>query len=121
MSDLPQMPGFDPDAYAEDLFKKCNRLARELADLRDSYDTLAEEASQSQRDWLIERARLELAAGKKVDFAEEHLRDDGYNLAQVLYDRLYHEGFLEGLQVAENASRDLRLNASRKGFRDQNA
>lgn len=77
-----------------------NILARQLADLRDEMETLRSEVARAQENWLVERARLEAAAGMTVDDIPEHLWEDGPRIAQACLDRVWDAGFRDGLQVA---------------------
>lgn len=77
-----------------------NVMARRLADARDALEDLRREMAETQERWLLERARLTLAAGMSVDEIPEHLWEDGPRIAQVCLDMVWDGGYRDGLAAA---------------------
>ena len=94
-----------------ELLRDSNSLARQLADLRDSMDTFRKEMAETQERWMLERARLELAAGMSEDLVPEHLWEDGPQIAQVALDRVWDAGYRDGVAAAVQAISKLSADA----------
>lgn len=84
-----------------------NTLARQLADLRDQMDALREEYAATQERHVAIVAAFELDAGKIVDEVSDRAYDDKDMVVQNLKDRVYSEGYLEGLRSAERQMYEL--------------
>lgn len=85
-----------------------NVLARQLADAHDALESLRLDMAQVQGQWLLERARLELAAGMSVDEIPDHLWEDGPRIAQTCLDMVWDGGYRDGLAVATKELERLR-------------
>lgn len=100
------------------LFKERNRLAREVADLKDEIAALRDEYARSQELNLIERARLQVAAGGTEDSISDEARDDGERIAQIVLDKVWHEGYLDALHHAFDLLHSEHIIATRQGWRN---
>lgn len=80
-----------------------NRIARECADLRDAMATAkAEEAEQQERTTRA-IAEIRLANGDTVQTVTDEVYEDAYKVLQALKDRVWQQGYSDGLLEARNA------------------
>jgi hypothetical protein len=77
-----------------------NELARQCADLRDQLSTLRDEYAQTQERASALLAAMELDAGKSVDEVAERAYDDKDSVLDLVKDRCWSAGYLEGLKAA---------------------
>jgi hypothetical protein len=77
-----------------------NDLARQCADLRDRLTALRDEYFEAQERASVLLAAMELDAGKSVDEVSESAYDDKDRVLDVVKDRCWSAGYLEGLKAA---------------------
>jgi hypothetical protein len=93
-----------------------NELARQCADLRDQLTTLGAEYAAAQERFVVQLAALELDAGKTVDEVSDRAYDDKDLVLQHLMDRVWTEGYLEGLRAAESQVQKHRVLVQEEGL-----
>ena len=77
-----------------------NRIARECADLRDQLNTLRDEYATAMENAAKQMAAMELDTGKTINDVADRAYDDKDQVLDVVKDRCWTEGYLEGLKAA---------------------
>jgi hypothetical protein len=80
-----------------------NVLARQVADLRDEMAGLRKEYAEHQERHIAIVAALELDRGKTVDEVTDEAYDDKDMVVQNLKDRVFEQGFEDGVRHARNS------------------
>lgn len=84
-----------------------NKLARECADLRDAMAMLKDDQAEQQEGTVRAMAELVLATGRTVESVTDEVYEDAYKVLQALKDRVWEDGYREGLREARNATNAL--------------
>lgn len=95
-----------PLTFAECLEAR-NALARECADLRDSMATLKAEQAERQEATTRALAEIRLSTGKSVEDVTDEVYEDTHKVLQALKDRVWEQGYRDGLHEARNAMNQL--------------
>lgn len=77
-----------------------NAIARQCADALDNLQSLKTEFADYQKRVAREMASIRLAAGHSVDEVSDQVYKDQEEVIQRLKDRLWNEGYLEGIRSA---------------------